>query len=81
MKYNLSSQQYVLPSEDEGSKSLYRHLLVNDKTRTLFSFVPKTGCTNLRILFFLVQGTVTWQISYRVILLRYSLWWSWVCEN
>jgi len=55
-KYNISMLQHKLPREDEGQKSLYRHLLVYDKTETLFCFVPKTGCTNLRILFFLVQG-------------------------
>lgn len=54
-KHNLSDQALQLP-EGNSTGGLYRHLLINDKARTLFCFAPKTGCTNLRMIFFLVLG-------------------------
>lgn len=57
--HNLSQQALQLPGETEGdTECLYRHLLLNDKTNTMFCFVPKAGCTNLRVLFFMAQGMV-----------------------
>lgn len=55
-KYNLSHTAGQLPSDNSTSSTLNRHVLVNDKAQTLFCFAPKTGCTNLRIIFFLVMG-------------------------
>lgn len=33
-----------------------RQMLVNDKARTAYCYVPKAGCTTLKILFFKAQG-------------------------
>ena len=60
-RHNLSNQALVLPeAERVDTECLYRHLLLNDKTRTLFCFVPKAGCTNLKLLFFIAQG-IRWE--------------------
>ncbi len=55
-KYNLSGLGGQLPTTNATKSTLYRHLLVNDKSKTLFCFAPKTGCTNLRVLFFITLG-------------------------
>ncbi len=58
-RHNLSNQAHLLPKADSvDTECLYRHLLINDKTGTLFCFVPKAGCTNLKLLFFVAQGTL-----------------------
>lgn len=55
--HNLSHQALQLSeATNDDTNCLYRHLLLNDKTSTLFCFVPKAGCTNLRVLFFVAQG-------------------------
>jgi hypothetical protein len=35
---------------------LGRHILLNSRSKAAFCFVPKIGCTNLKILFFIAQG-------------------------
>jgi hypothetical protein len=54
--YNMSHDAGVLPTSNVSATPLYRHLLLNDKAQTIFCFAPKAGCTNLRLLFFLVLG-------------------------
>ncbi len=55
--HNLSHHAFQLPrAKENAASSLYRHLLLNDKTGTLFCFVPKVGCTNLKLLFFVAIG-------------------------
>ena len=54
--HGLGDQAYGLPNENEGDVAFYKHLLVNDKAQTTFCFIPKVGCTNLKVLFFVVQG-------------------------
>ncbi len=34
-----------------------RNILLYDDAETAFCFVPKVGCTTLKVLFFTVQGT------------------------
>ena len=38
---------------------LSRHLLVDDRSNTLFCFAPKVGCTNLKLALFYAQGLLT----------------------
>ena len=54
----MGDQAYTLPGENGGK--FYRHILLNDKAQTLFCFVAKVGCTNLKVLFFAVQGECVW---------------------
>ena len=52
----MDDEAYTLPGENERRSVFYRHILINDKAQTLFCFIPKVGCTNLKVLFFVVQG-------------------------
>ena len=54
-------QAYSIHSE--GGHSFNRHILINDKAETLFCFVPKVGCTNLKVLFFVVQGIIIYMYT------------------
>ena len=39
-------------------QTYHQHMLMDDKSRTLFCFAPKVGCTNLKLLFFINQGLI-----------------------
>ena len=65
-RYNMDDVKYKLPvplSLDPRAKnnkvySYNRHLLLDDTHRILFCFVPKVGCTNLKLLVFVSQGII-----------------------
>ena len=42
----------------ELSKTSLRHLIVNDKQRTMYCYVPKVACTNLKRIFLFLTGKV-----------------------
>ena len=43
---------------DDEVYSFDRHMLLDDKHKILFCFVPKVGCTNLKLLVFVNQGLI-----------------------
>ena len=43
---------------DDEAYSFNRHMLLDDKHHILFCFVPKIGCTNLKLLVFVNQGVI-----------------------
>lgn len=45
---------YTLPQK--STYDFYRHILLTWDLSTLYCFAPKTGCTNLRVLFYVSQG-------------------------
>jgi len=51
----------------EMSTKLERHVLVNNKSNTAFCFVPKVGCTNLKILFFVAHVALNQHLYFTVI--------------
>ena len=51
--------KYKLPRSRYQDLILSRHLLVDDHSNTLFCFVPKVGCTNLKLALFYAQGLLT----------------------
>lgn len=53
--HGLGDQKYKMPPNGNG---LYRHLLTSNIHKTLFCFVPKGGCTNLKVLFYVTQGLI-----------------------
>lgn len=53
--------KYKLPRSAYQDRILSRHLLVDDHSNTLFCFVPKVGCTNLKLALFYAQGFLTKQ--------------------
>ncbi len=67
--HNLSHQALRVPDGKKNTDCLYQHLLVNDKAGTLFCYIPKVGCTNLKLLFFVTMGVLirterTWGIHH-----------------
>ena len=65
-RFGLDDVKYHLPTPDPrllGGKqnevySYDRHLLLDQKHEILFCFVPKVGCTNLKLLVFVRQGLI-----------------------
>ena len=47
---------YSLPNEMNKGHDFYRHILRNRDSNILYCFVPKSGCTNLKALFYISQG-------------------------
>ena len=47
---------YSLPNEKNLEHDFYRHILRNRDSNILYCFVPKSGCTNLKALFYVSQG-------------------------
>ena len=39
-------------------QTYYQHMLIDERSKTLFCFAPKVGCTNLKLLFFISQGLI-----------------------
>lgn len=54
-KYNFSSE---LPDENYTQTELYHHLLYDDSKRIIFCYVPKSGCSNWKRMFAVLNGTV-----------------------
>lgn len=50
--------KFTLPRSPYKDLILSRHLLVDDRTNTLFCFAPKVGCTNLKLALFNAQGLI-----------------------
>ena len=44
--------------KDNNVYSYHRHVLLDDKHKILFCFVPKVGCTNLKLVVFVNQGII-----------------------
>ena len=64
-RHNLDDIMYKLPTPipdpNEKNNEVYsynRHLLLDNKHKILFCFVPKVGCTNLKLLVFVSQGII-----------------------
>ena len=60
-KHNLQYLKYSVPkgnSAREYSYAFNRHMMLDDQHEVLFCFVPKVGCTNLKLLFFVTQGVI-----------------------
>lgn len=51
-----SHYNYTFPTSKRLIAALNRHILVHEDARVLFCFVPKSGCTTLKILFYVSQG-------------------------
>jgi len=54
-KYNFSSE---LPKDKYTEDELYHHLLYDDSKRIIFCYVPKSGCSNWKRMFAVLDGTV-----------------------
>ena len=39
-----------------------RQILVNDEAKTAICFVPKSGCTSMKVTFFLALRKQTWSL-------------------
>ena len=60
-KHNLQHLKYSIPVPHTSGTNPYafkRHVLLDDENKVLFCFVPKVGCTNLKLLFFVTQGAI-----------------------
>ena len=65
-RFGLNDFKYQLPTPAPNNLrgkqnevySYNRHLLLDDKHDILFCFVPKIGCTNLKLLVFVSQGII-----------------------
>ena len=57
-QYGLNKQQYTLPVEAQEVGDFHRHMLVDKHRETMFCFVPKAGCTNLKIIFLANQDLI-----------------------
>lgn len=47
-----------MPSNSTQEELLYRHLIYDDKRRSLFCFVEKIGCTDMKRLLFVTSGAL-----------------------
>ena len=58
-KVGLSNGLYQLPPPNSTElQLLYRHLIFDDQRKTMFCFVEKNGCTNMKRLHFVSQGVL-----------------------
>lgn len=64
-RHNLDDIKYHIPTptrdqygKDNTMFAFNRHMLLDDKQQILFCFVPKVGCTNLKLLMFVSQGII-----------------------
>ncbi len=56
-KHGLQDTKYKLP--DNATKELlFRHLIFDDKQKSLFCFVEKVGCTDMKRLLFVMSGVL-----------------------
>ena len=56
---NLTHLKYTFPTHWKKRQSIFRHILVDDSDRLLFTYLPK-----VRIRFILVCSAVLWLDSY-----------------
>ena len=57
-KRGLNDINFTFSQEYEERFAFRRHMLLDDTHEVLFCFVPKVGCTNLKLLFFVSQGFI-----------------------
>ena len=58
LKHDLDDIKFTLPQRHEHYFAFRRHMLFDERNQVLFCFVPKVGCTNLKLLFFVSQGLI-----------------------
>ena len=49
---------YSIPTDEESKPAFNQHMVLDNKHGILFCYMPKVGCTNLKLLFFVNQGVV-----------------------
>ena len=57
-KYHMDDMLYTLPENETERNLLNRHLIFDDKRRSLFCFVEKIGCTDMKRLMFVTVGVL-----------------------
>lgn len=57
-KHNLDRTMYTLPENETERNLLNRHLIFDDKRKSLFCFVEKIGCTDMKRLMFVTVGVL-----------------------
>ena len=57
-KHGLTETLYTLPQNKTQKELLYRHLIFDDRRKSLFCFVEKIGCTDMKRLLFVTSGVL-----------------------
>ena len=57
-KYHMDGMLYTLPENETERNLLNRHLIFDDRRRSLFCFVEKIGCTDMKRLMFVTVGVL-----------------------